>query len=560
MISVLSDNVISPLGFTTRENYLALKSGKTSLCLHDNLWGLPEPVCASLFSGDQRKELLTEGLTFFESLAVASVKDALKKTTFDITSQRVAFVLASTKGNIQELEHGGVRVNLAESAQVISQRVGFTTMPIVVCNACISSTSAQVLALRLIESGTYDYVIVNGTDCLSKFVVAGFSSLKAVSPEPCRPFDMDRTGLNLGEASATMVLGRTDAEHADTTWTIVGGAVRNDADHISNPSKTAEGCSRAIKTLSCDASELSLVSVHGTATLYNDQMEAVALQRNNLSEVPTLALKGYLGHTMGAAGILETIISLCCIEDGKTLPSKGFEELGVSAKVNISNAPIETKGHTLLKIISGFGGCNAAVMMSKGTSHLSPLTTHLLNVSHKVRLTSDSVTLDGQVVPTQNKGRDMLTELYKKHVGDYPRYYKMDILSKVAFICSEMLLEADGNRDGHGEDRAVILFSHTASIASDRAFLRTITDGYYPSPSVFVYTLPNIAAGEIAIRNGYHGETAFYILPQKADDMINMIVEASFGDRGTQSAICGWINCDDENIFEAEVNILKIKD
>ena len=566
MVSVLSDNIISPLGFTTRENYLALKSGKTSLCLHDNLWGLPEPVCASLFSESQRKELLTEGLTFFESLAVASVKDALKKTTFDITSQRVAFVLASTKGNIQELEHGGVRVNLAESAQVISQRVGVTTMPIVVCNACISSTSAQVLALRLIESGTYDYVIVNGTDCLSKFVVAGFSSLKAVSPEPCRPFDMDRTGLNLGEASATMVLGRADAEHADTIWNIVCGAVRNDADHISNPSKTAEGCSRAIKTLSCEASELSLVSVHGTATLYNDQMEAVALQRNNLSEVPTLALKGFLGHTMGAAGILETIISLCCIEDGKTLPSKGFEELGVSAKVNISNAPVETKGHTLLKIISGFGGCNAAVMMSKVKGQrskgysLSPLTSHLLNVSHKVRLTSDSVTLDGQVVPTQNKGRDMLTELYKKYVGDYPRYYKMDILSKVAFICSEMLLEAEGNRDGHGEDRAVILFSHTASIASDRAFLRTITDGYYPSPSVFVYTLPNIAAGEIAIRNGYHGETAFYILPQKADDMINMIVEASFGDRGTQSAICGWINCDDENIFEAEVKILKIKD
>ena len=292
-------------------------------------------------------------------------------------------------------------------------------------------------------------------------------------------------------------------------------------------------------------------------------MEAVALQRNNLSEVPALAIKGFLGHTMGAAGILETIISLCCIEDGKTLPSKGFEELGVSAKINISNAPIETKGHTLLKIISGFGGCNAAVMMSKVKGQrskgysLSPLTSHLLNVSHKVRLTSDSVTLDGQVVPTQSKGRDMLTELYKKYVGDYPKYYKMDILSKVAFVCSEMLLEAEGNRDGHGEDRAVILFSHTASIASDRAFLRTITDGYYPSPSVFVYTLPNIAAGEIAIRNGYHGETAFYILPQKADDMINMIVEASFGDRGTQSAICGWINCDDENIFEAEVKILK---
>ena len=564
MISILSDNIISPLGFTTRDNYLALKSGKTALCHHDDLFGLLEPVCASLFGESQRKELQTEGLTFFESLAVASIKEALKETSFDISSQRVALILASTKGNIQELEHGGVRVNLAESAQVIAQRVGVTTMPVVACNACISGVTAQVLALRLIEAGDYDYVIVNGTDCLSKFVVSGFSCLKALSPEPCRPFDMDRTGLNLGEASATMVLGRADGEHADNTWNIIRGAVRNDACHISNPSKTAEGCSHAISALSCDASELSLVSVHGTATLYNDQMEAVALQRNNLPDVSTLSLKGYFGHTMGAAGILETIVSLCCLEDGKTLPSKGFGELGVSAKVNISASPMEIKGHTLLKMISGFGGCNAALLLSKVKGKLGIRNEELTlnskfkiqNSSHEVRLTCDNVILDGQVVPTENRGRDMLTELYRKHVGDYPRYYKMDILSKVAFICSELLLAAEGKREGHEEDRSVILFNHSSSIVSDKVFLNTITEGYYPSPSVFVYTLPNIAAGEIAIRNGYHGETSFYILPQKADDIISMIVEASFGDMGTQSAICGWINCDDEKIFEAEMEIV----
>lgn len=557
MVSILSDNIISPLGFTTRDNYQALKSGRTSLCPHNNLWGLPETVCASLFSETQRNELQIEGLTFFESLAVASVKEALKETPFDISSPRVALILASTKGNIQELENGGTRVNLADSAQIIAQSVGVTTTPIVVCNACISSTSAQVLALRLLEAGDFDYVIVNGTDCLSRFVVSGFSSLKAVSPMPCRPFDMDRVGLNLGEASATMVLVKADEGDSDNTWNIIRGAVRNDAEHISNSSKTAEGCSRAVHTLSCDASELSLVSVHGTATLYNDQMEAVALKRNNLLDVPILALKGYFGHTMGAAGILETIISLCCIDDGETLPSKGFEELGVSAKVNISNGPTEIKGHTLLKMISGFGGCNAAMLLSKDISYFSPLTYHLSKVVHTVKLTSDSVILDGLTVPTQKKGKDMLTELYKKHVGDYPKYYKMDILSKVAFICSELLLEAEGNREGHEEDRAIVLFSHDASIVSDRNFLRTITDEYYPSPSVFVYTLPNIAAGEIAIRNGYHGETSFYVLPQKVDNIINMIIDASFCDDEMHSAICGWINCDDENTFEAEMSIIE---
>lgn len=559
MSVILSDNIISPLGFTTRDNYQALKSGKTALCLHEGLWGLPEPICASLFSDSQKRNLMTDGLTFFESLAVASIRETLKRTTFDISSPRVVFILASTKGNIQELENDtarGVRVNLADSAQNIARTIGVTTTPIVVCSACISGTSAQVLASRLIEAGEYDYAIVNGTDCLSKFVVSGFSSLKALSSTPSRPFDMDRTGMNLGEASATMILGKTDSGK-DGAWHIIRCAVRSDAEHISNPSKTAEGLSRAVSALLCDASELSLVSVHGTATLYNDQMEAVALQRNNLLDIPILALKGYFGHTMGAGGILETIISLCCIEDGETLPSKGYTELGVSAKINISDAPMKIKGHTLLKMISGFGGCNAAILISKDYREDMTTKNHKTYVLHTVKMTTDDVILDGQVIPTQNGGKDMLTELYKNHVGDYPRFYKMDILSKAAFICSELLLEAEGNRERHKENRGIILFNHTASIVSDRAFLHTITDEYYPSPSVFVYTLPNISGGEISIRNGYHGETSFYILPQKADDMINKIVENSFRDGKICSAICGWINYENENTFEAEMKIIK---
>lgn len=552
---ILSDNIISPLGFTTSENYQALRSGHSALCCYESLWGLPDPVCASLFTEGQKARLHTQGLTFFESLAVASIKDTLQRHPIDIGSHRVALVIASTKGNIQALEAGGTRASLADSAEMIARHLGIITTPIVVCNACISGTSAQALALRLIESGHYDYVIVNGTDCVSRFVLSGFFSLKAMSSAPCRPFDIDRNGLNLGEASATILFGKTCEDEA-ATWRATGAAVRNDAEHISNPSKTAEGCLRAINAL--PKQNISMISLHGTATLYNDQMEAVVLQKSQLLNIPALALKGYYGHTMGAAGILETIISLRCIESGETLPSKGFEEIGVSANINISAAPLKTKGQTLLKLISGFGGCNASMLFTKGEGNPYPTSPKgkRMNIRHTVKLSSEGVVLDGKVLVTQEKGKNMLTELYRQYIGDYPRYYKMDILSKVAFICSELLLQAEGTRDKHKEDRAVILFNHSSAVVSDRNFLATIADEFYPSPSVFVYTLPNIATGEIAIRNGYHGETSFYILPSKSSEIMNKIIDASLRDNAMQSAISGWVNCDDENNFEAEMRIV----
>lgn len=555
---ILSDNIISPLGFTTSENYQALRSGHSALCCYESLWGLPDPVCASLFTEGQKARLQTQGLTFFESLAVASIKDTLQRHPIDIGSHRVALVIASTKGNIQDLDTDGTRASLADSAEMIARHLGITTTPIVVCNACISGTSAQALALRLMESGYYDYVIVNGTDCVSRFVLSGFSSLKAMSSAPCRPFDIDRNGLNLGEASATILFGKTCEDEA-ATWRATGAAVRNDSEHISNPSKTAEGCLRAINAL--PKQNISMISLHGTATLYNDQMEAVVLQKSQLLNIPALALKGYYGHTMGAAGILETIISLRCIESGETLPSKGFEEIGVSANINISAAPLKTKGQTLLKLISGFGGCNASMLFTKNEGVPYPadptrLSCQSMSISHTVALSSEgTILLDGKAIDIHEKGKNMLTQLYKQYIGDYPRYYKMDILSKVAFICSELLLQAEGTRDKHKEDRAVILFNHSSAVVSDRNFLATIADEFYPSPSVFVYTLPNIATGEIAIRNGYHGETSFYILPSKSAEIMNKIIDASFRDKAIQSAITGWVDCDDENNFLAEMRI-----
>ena len=138
----------------------------------------------------------------------------------------------------------------------------------------------------------------------------------------------------------------------------------NDAYHISHPSKSAEGSYRALTKVmeEIDPELISMVNLHGTATMFNDEMEAVALERAGLSNIPVNSLKGYFGHTLGAAGLLETLVTMSAFEDGFGLGTRGFSELGVSRKINISSENRKAVEKRFIKLISGFGGCNAAMM------------------------------------------------------------------------------------------------------------------------------------------------------------------------------------------------------
>jgi 3-oxoacyl-[acyl-carrier-protein] synthase-1 len=198
--------------------------------------------------------------------------------------------------------------------------------------------------------------------------VAGFQSLKALSTEVCRPFDVARSGLNLGEAAATLIYKRA---HADNEGDIIlrQGAIRNDANHISGPSKTGEGSFLALKAIleTMPPEDLAFINAHGTATSYNDRMEAVAITRAGLNTAPVNSLKGYFGHTLGAAGVLESIISMQALREGIILPTYGFEtgEQEYPLKVVRTISPAE-KSH-FVKLLSGFGGCNAALLFEKVT-------------------------------------------------------------------------------------------------------------------------------------------------------------------------------------------------
>ena len=550
MVYKVADNILSPLGATTAENYQAVKAGRSALARHDQRWSLPDKVLtASLFSKEQEEQFLISGLSRFESMVVTSVREALSQTTLDVSQPNIILIISTTKGEV-------------DSAQRIARELGFTTDPIVVCNACISGLSALILASRMLEDGQYDHAVVCGADSQSRFIVSGFQSLKALSPEPCRPFDMERLGLNLGEAAATMILSTVNCKLSTVNWTIGPGAIRNDAVHISNPAKDGEGSCRALQAVVSDGDKESLafINAHGTATFFNDQMESVAIERAGLADIPVNAYKGCYGHTMGAAGVLETILSMAAIDDHTILATRGFEELGVSGRISVSASHQSTDKTAFVKMLSGFGGCNAALLLEKnGTrptgGYHSPFSSH-----QSVVIRPDAVEVDGRRLPIDANGPALLTALYRQYVGDYPKYYKMDPLSRLGFVASELLLQAEEGRERFVtcDDRAVIFFNHSSSVCADRQFMETIADpeNCFPSPSVFVYTLPNIVTGEIAIRNHYHGETSFYILPRRDDRLMQQVLHSSCLDPATQSILCGWLDYEDDTHFEADLRLL----
>lgn len=562
MVYKIADNILSPLGETTEQNYQAVKAGRSALCRYSDHWQLPEPFSASLFSEAQWQALAAEGLTPFEALATSSVRRALKDAAVDPARKGVVFIISTTKGNVDQLTQETTDdLSPGASARKMARVLGFTTEPIVVCNACISGVSALLLAARLLEAGTYDVAVVCGADVQSRFVVSGFQSFHVVSSEACRPFDMERTGLSLGEAAATMILSRQPQPQA---WGIVTGAVRNDAFHISSPAKDGEGACQALRQVmqGVSPSQLAFINAHGTATMFNDQMESVAIERAGLSSVPVNGYKGYYGHTMGAAGVLETILSMAALDDHTILGTKGFEEAGVSGKIRLVASSEATDKQAFVKVISGFGGCNAALLVAANHISLHTPQSTLHDKIH-VLITPERVCVDGRDIAFTGTGKTMLTDLYKRYVGDYPKFYKMDRLSQLGFIASELLLQAEGReRFKDCDDRAIILFNHASSIMADRQYLSSIeTPGqFFPSPSLFVYTLPNIVAGELAIRNHYRGETTFCILPERQDEVMRQVLQACCQDETTRSILGGWVDYQDDAHYVADLTVYEVRE
>jgi 3-oxoacyl-[acyl-carrier-protein] synthase-1 len=399
MIYKVGDNIISSLGFTTEENFTTVKQGMSGIKHYEaGVFDLPEAFMASLIDKERLNAEFVKispknDYTDLEKAAILSVSTANAEAQIDLSSEKTIFILSTTKGNVLEKY-------LWHTAEVIAGFFGNSNTPIVVSNACISGAAAQIVAIRELEMENYAHAVVVGVDFLSKFIISGFQSFKALSPELCRPFDKDRCGLNLGEAAATIIFSK-DARRIDvrretlgreTVFSLVAGAVRNDATHISAPSRTGEGSYRALKSILQNVSNLtsqnltsqsltsqsltsqiSFINAHGTSTPYNDAAEMNAIVRAGLENVPVNSLKAFFGHTLGAAGVLETIISMRALSEGIVLKSLGFEQNeqliidNEQFTLNVCKENITTDKKYFIKMLSGFGGCNAALLFKKST-------------------------------------------------------------------------------------------------------------------------------------------------------------------------------------------------
>lgn len=372
-VYIVADNIYSPIGTTTAQNFERVKQGVSGIKKHTNTALSDGSVYASLFNYNESGNNKSFKYSKFEDLLISSIEAVLNESAINATDEKTILIVSSTKGNISLLETNPDAPDLKNSialhtsAKLVAKHFGFVNRPLVVSNACISGIMAILTAARLLRSGQYENAVVVGADVISKFVLSGFQSFQAISTEPCKPFDINRTGITLGEGAATMVLS-TNPKYVDRIK-VLGGSVSNDANHISAPSRTGkelcEAIGRALTMSALVPDDIDLVSAHGTATSYNDEMEAKAIALAGLSAVPANSLKGYYGHTLGAAGLVESIMSIQSLKLNLILPTLGFETIGVSDPINICTSLTNKRLKTCLKTASGFGGCNAAIVFSK---------------------------------------------------------------------------------------------------------------------------------------------------------------------------------------------------
>ncbi len=368
---IIDTAFISPLGLNSEDNFQALLNEKSSIRLINDSSFFPTPILSSVLDNtiinQWKKELQTE--TRFDTLLIKCAETLKQKSTIDFQNKKTLFILSTTKGNIELLDQNddSKKLFLSYSAKLLQSFFNNPNEVIIVSNACISGVSAAIIAKRLLDFDDYEHIVIFGCDVVTKFVLSGFQSFKAISKKGCRPFDIHRDGVVLGEACGAIIFSKKIKSNIK----FLGGAISNDANHISGPSKTGEELAYcinyALQNATISHEQIDFIMAHGTATPYNDEMESKAIALNKINKAPLVSIKGNYGHTLGASGVIEIITATECMKHEYLFPTYGFKEKGVSGDIFINSQHQSKKIKYTLKTTSGFGGCNAAVVMAKTT-------------------------------------------------------------------------------------------------------------------------------------------------------------------------------------------------
>jgi len=362
----------------------ALRRGKGGLKANDfdraelRAWigrvaGLEEaPIGGALAEFDCRNNRLAAvGLGqdgFKESVSRAKAKYGAQRvavllgtSTSGILRTELAYRQRDAQGNLPRDLHYRHAQNLYSITDFVRQVLALEGPAMTVSTACSSSAKVFASAARYIEAGVIDAAVVGGVDSLCLTTMHGFSSLQLVSDEPCRPFDAARKGMSIGEAAGFALV-----ERGAGPLSLLGYGESSDAYHMSTPQPDGEGAlgamEQALTRAGLEPVEIDYVNAHGTATPANDRAEDRALMRLFGKRVPVSSTKGFTGHTLGAAGIVEAIVCFLALEHGllpATLNSTAIEP-GLESMVLLENRAAKVR--RALSNSFGFGGSNCSLV------------------------------------------------------------------------------------------------------------------------------------------------------------------------------------------------------
>lgn len=572
-IYINAHSLISSLGFGTQENVDAIRAYQSGIRLLEAGRISDVAIQAGVIDSAEwelrvKQQQITD-YTRLEQLFILAIREVLVQSEgslseINLANPDCALLLSTTKGNV-DLLTANLPADHPAFLWKMGERIGdyfkaYNKVE-VISNACISGVSALIVAKRWIETGRYKRVIVAGGDILSHFITSGFLSFRSVSEQRCRPYDAQRDGLNLGEACGAILLSN---EGGANDIILSGGAISNDANHISGPSRTGDGLALAIRQAMEEAGvtteDISFINAHGTATVYNDEMESKAIHLAGLSSVPVNSLKPYLGHTLGASGIVETILCVEQLKAGQFYGTLGYETLGVPMPVTVSATHRTLPMKCCIKTASGFGGCNAAIVLSlpafrkQGKGCKMPS----ISVSDTVTIQPGIVTRQGETIfaSPETDFAPFIREAYK-HLGENNmKFYKMDDLCKLGYIAAGYLLKDTNFKP---EELGIILANASSSLDTDCKHQSIISkDGdSAASPAVFVYTLPNVVLGEICIRHKIQGENTFFISRQYDPASLEEYACIVMAKGKLKACIIGWCELL-QGHYQAEFKLLYI--
>src|SRR5437763_11214107 len=390
-VAVVAAGVVSPLGFGLRETLDSLREGRDCIA-QVTRFSVAECRCKTAgqvaderLINDQPEAGRARRLHRASFMMIYALKEALAQ---EPRFKPELTVIGTTSGGMSYGEdyyrslyrHGSLRdspawiANYPAQKPVIDAQEAFEiSAPCqVIANACASGTNAIGHAFECIRSGRYESVLAGGYDALSELVFVGFDSLQASTPEKCRPFDRDRTGMVLGEGAAILALENLEnacARGARVLAEITGYGMSTDNFHLTQPNPSGSGPRRAMEQAlhgaGLSAGEVSYINAHGTATPFNDAAEGKAIAEL-FGSIPVSSSKSMMGHSLGAAGAIEAVVCLLALQAQLLPPNINFRRPDQDLDLDIvANKSREAKIDIVLSNSFGFGGTNASILIQK---------------------------------------------------------------------------------------------------------------------------------------------------------------------------------------------------